>query len=95
MARVDLHNDLAARLAGSPAAREALRRQAALLAEEVKRFGLFERSIRHTAGIDDDGEPVGRVYSRSPRFHLAEFGSVKNPAYAPMRAAAERLGFRR
>jgi predicted ArsR family transcriptional regulator len=99
MARVDIVDDLVARLGHSAAVRRVLQDRADDLAAAVqratpKRTGRTAETVRATAGVNADGEPVGRVYSTSRIWHLIEFGSKNNPAYAPMRTAAEQAGYK-
>lgn len=42
----------------------------------------------------EDGVPVARFGSKSPFWHIIEFGSVNNPAYRVMTRAMERLGLK-
>ena len=48
----------------------------------------YRRARRTATGL------VATAYTSDPFGHLVEWGSVHNPAYAPLRRAAERLGFR-
>lgn len=51
--------------------------------------GQAHRSVR----VDRDGDTV-RILSTDPFWHLIEWGSVNNPAYAPMRTGARAAGLR-
>lgn len=51
------------------------------------RHGWFKRSIHSTPF-----RHYWRVYSDDPFGHLVEFGSVKNPAYAPFRRVLRAAG---
>jgi hypothetical protein len=56
--------------------------------------GLHYRDSIHAAvGVDGRG-PFGRVFSVDFAAHLVEFGSVHNPAYAPLRRGVEATGLR-
>lgn len=41
---------------------------------------------------EEDGEVVSYFGSRSPTWHMVEYGSANNPPYAPFRRAAEQIG---
>lgn len=51
-------------------------------------------SYRSTKARREDEAVVATVYSTDPFAHLVEWGSVNNPAYGPLRRAAQRLGLR-
>lgn len=51
--------------------------------------GYYARRIVSGVVPTDDGW-VGRVGSEDPFWHLVEFGSVNNPAYAPLRRGLEK-----
>lgn len=51
--------------------------------------GQAHRSVR----VDRDGDTV-RILSTDPFWHLIEWGSVNNPAYAPLRRGARAAGLR-
>ena len=55
-----------------------------------------ERPYIYAAHVDTpDGEPAqGEVGYASAIWHIIEFGSVKNPPYRPLTAAAESAGLR-
>lgn len=63
---------------------------------EDARFGHL--ADKFVAGEDEQGAWVGNSETEQTRnpditiFHLAEFGSAKNPAYAPLRRAAIEAG---
>lgn len=58
------------------------------------REGFLKRSYRATpARVSADGV-TATAYTISMAGHWAEWGSVNNPPYAPLRRGAERLGFR-
>lgn len=50
------------------------------------------KSIGSTGPTMTVAGPEVTVYSTDPFWHLIEFGSVNNPAYAPMRRAVARHG---
>jgi hypothetical protein len=71
-----------------------LRRAAARAAAEAARqvapvgaTGAYQRSIR----VGEEGDVVA-VTSSDAFAHLVEFGSVNNPAYAPLRRGARAAG---
>jgi hypothetical protein len=82
-------------LAATPQARKAIHDAAkpALAAAEhatpVGATGAAQRSL--TLVIDADGV---RLQSTDPFWHLIEFGSRNNPAYAPMRRGVRAAGLR-
>lgn len=41
---------------------------------------------------EEDGVATSYFGSRSPTWHMVEYGSAKNPPYAPFRRAAEQIG---
>lgn len=54
----------------------------------------YSRSIRTTRAAPTlEGNQI-TVYSEDPFAHLIEWGSVKNPAYAPLRRAVTGIGMR-
>lgn len=57
------------------------------IAEDIapKKTGYYARRIRHLGA---------RVQARDPFWHLVEFGSVKNTAYAPLRRAVIAAGLK-
>ena len=60
--------------------------------------GQAHRSIRvdrqgDQVRVDRDGDTV-RILSTDPFWHLIEWGSVNNPAYAPLRRGARAAGLR-
>lgn len=58
------------------------------------RTGHYKRSIRTSTEVDEHGRPFGRVHADDIAAHLIEWGSVNNPAYAPLRRGAEQLGLK-
>lgn len=58
------------------------------------RTGHYQRSIRTSVEVDAKGRPFGRVHADDIAAHIVEWGSVNNPAYAPLRRAAEALGLK-
>lgn len=67
-------------------------RDAATLAPQ--RTGHLSRSYKRTVAVREPGRVVATAYTDDMAGHLAEWGSVKNPPYAPLRRAAERSRLR-
>lgn len=66
----------------------------ARLAEDVAQNARDVAPV-HTGAYRDSIKTEGSVvYSDDPFGHLVEFGSVNNPAYAPLRRGAEAAGLR-
>jgi hypothetical protein len=91
MSRYDTHVEGLAQLAAAPAVQAAMAaaareisRQAAQLAP-VGDTGRYKRSLKAKGPV---------AYSDDPFAHLVEFGSVNNPAYAPLRRAVRASGLR-
>jgi hypothetical protein len=90
-----VHNPaFAAELAASPTMQTALSAAAVVIAGEIRRAapigqgpdaGHYKRSIRSKGPV---------VYSTDPFAHLVEWGSVNNPAYAPLRRGVLAAGLR-
>lgn len=85
----------------SSATRRMVREGAVELAEgaaELAPDGGPGKGVRETyRATQADVEPdriVATAYTTDPFGHLVEFGSINNPAYAPLRRAALRLGLR-
>lgn len=98
MSRFVPANNLLQVLAVIPAVRRSVDAQLDVIADEVRdgtpvRTGRSRDTIRTDLSVDG-GQLVGRVYSNSPLFHLLEWGSINNPAFAPMRTAVDRLKLR-
>lgn len=55
------------------------------------RTGAYHRSLGAGASHTADGWE-GRVYSTDHFWHIIEFGSINNPAYAPLRRGLDRSG---
>jgi hypothetical protein len=53
----------------------------------------YERSIGSAVGLVGISL-IGRVFSTDIAAHLIEFGSINNPAYAPLRLGVESTGLR-
>jgi hypothetical protein len=53
--------------------------------------GYYKDSIEHAVGRDARSV-IGRVFSTDFAAHLIEFGSINNPAYAPLRNGVESTG---
>jgi hypothetical protein len=51
----------------------------------------YERSIGWAVGRDVTGI-LGRVFTTDIADHIVEFGSINNPAYAPLRNGVESTG---
>lgn len=49
-------------------------------------------SMSPTLGVASDGLPQTKLPIGSHVWHLIEYGSVNNPAYAPIRRAADAVG---
>lgn len=80
----------ARQMASDPKMRDALETAAETVAGSVTGGDReYQRSIAHTVASTKDGW-VGRVQSSSSFWHIFEFGSVKSPAYAPLRRALEK-----
>lgn len=54
----------------------------------------FERGLGVEADTGEEGTPVEYVTTQSSIWHLIEYGSRNNPAYAPLRRAADSLGLK-
>lgn len=54
----------------------------------------YKGRIRTTVEVDAKGRIFGRVHADDIAAHIVEWGSVNNPAYAPLRRAAEQLGLK-
>lgn len=56
--------------------------------------GYYKRSLRSSRAVREPDRLVATAYTVDPFGHLVEWGSVNNPAHAPLRRGAERLGLR-
>ena len=94
MARTQQNRGLAAEIRAQDSYRAAMYDAAKEVATSVRRntprgSGAASRSIV----ITRDGNTY-RVGSTDPFFHLIEFGSINNPAYAPLRRGVLTAGLR-
>lgn len=101
MSRVVLHPDFERQLSRSPEMLAVLGKAAANIAKEARRIAPREAALppgrrRHyadtissAAGIDEHGEPVGRINAFHFTSLFIEFGTVHNPPYAPLRRALD------
>lgn len=55
--------------------------------------GHLQRSYKSTPGRRTPTGVVATAYTDDVAGHMAEWGSVNNPAYAPLRRGAARAGF--
>lgn len=53
-----------------------------------------KESYKATKAVREPDRIVATAYSDDDFAHLVEWGSVNNPAYAPLRRGAERVGLR-
>lgn len=95
MADVKLNRKFADQLAKSPEFQQGMRKIAEIVADSVKAnapkggTGYYRRKV----SAFQKGDVVG-VKSEDHFAHLIEFGSAKNPAYAPMRRGVRAAGLR-
>lgn len=54
----------------------------------------LKESYKATKAVREPDRVVATAYTDDFAGHLAEWGSVNNPAYAPLRRGAERVGLR-
>lgn len=91
MSRYAAHVEGLADLATSPALQAAMAAAAREIAAQARRVapvgdtGHYKRSLKTKGPIAYTDDPFG---------HLVEFGSVNNPAYAPLRRATRAAGLR-
>lgn len=98
MARFRANRNLSRELAGKPAMRAALKDAAGDAAESVSQLArqmsedpIMPKGTGDLAVVEVDGREV-RVVLRGHGAHIAEFGSVHNPAYAPLRRGIRAAG---
>lgn len=101
MARFKRNPLLEQQLRAAPKFRGAMREVARIVAENVREAapvgdsGDYAKSIRtldaRSSNVRNAGG-IARVESTDPFAHLVEFGSAKNPAYAPLRRGVRAAG---
>ena len=71
-------------------------RRGAILAKAIApvETGDYQRGIIADAGLDERGEAKGRIIAKDWKSGFIEFGTIKTPARAILRRAAETLGLR-
>lgn len=56
--------------------------------------GRYKESIESAVGFDERAKIIGRLYSKDWKAHWVEFGTIKEPAHAPLRRAMNSIGLR-
>lgn len=56
--------------------------------------GKYKESIESAVGFDERAKIIGRLYSKDWKAHWIEFGTIKEPAHAPLRRAMNSIGLK-